>query len=222
MTANRNLILAGINGGGTAGTALASFAPTGVVLPTTVIPKSPPAADPTYDLDPQFADAGWITEDGLTRAVDVNTNEINAYGSQVPVRILKTTRTVTFSIAFLESNPVSLAVYHELPLYDPTTLPPSAGPIVKTLEPVAATTDPTMKEIKVQEGKPRTAVYAAVFDIVDGPNAVRACVPQLEVTGQEDFAAQPSAAITYGVTFTAYPDSLGNAIYWYYHLNALD
>jgi hypothetical protein len=197
-SANRNLILAGMNGGGPAGTALACFGPSGSTMPTSIVP-----GDAGTDLNAAFLDAGWITEDGLTRSVDVNTNEVNAYGSAVPVRIIKTTRTVTFSIAFLESNPVSLALYHELPLNAPALVPDQDGAIYFT------------------EGRARTQLYAAVFDIVDGTNHVRACVPQIEVTGQEDFSAQPGTPITYGVTLTAYPGSDGVSIQWMYLLDAL-
>jgi hypothetical protein len=200
--ANRNLILAGMNGGGAAGTALANFGPLGTPMPSSIVPGTAALPNPAYDLDPDFLDAGWITEDGLTRAVDVNTNEVNAYGSAVPVRIIKTTRTVTFTIGFLESNPVSLAIYHELPL---------AGP-------KALVVDPTDKTLYFTEGRARTQLYAGVFDIVDGDNQIRALVPQLEVTGQEDFSAQPGSAITYGVTFTAYPGSDGVAIQWQYRI----
>lgn len=196
--ANRNLVLAGISGGGAAGTALANFAPTGTTMPTSIVPTASGAG-----LGAGFLDAGWITEDGLTRAVDVNTNEVNAYGASVPVRIIKTTRTVTFSIGFLESNPVSLAIYHELPLDAPELIPDADGALYFT------------------EGKARTQLYAAVFDIVDGPNHIRACAPQIEATNQEDFSAQPGNAITYGVTLTAYPGSDGVAIHWMYLLDAL-
>jgi hypothetical protein len=194
MTANRNLILAGMNGGGAAGTALAMFANVGATMPADATADPSPATD--------WFDPGWITEDGLTRAVNVNTNDVNAYGSAVPVRIIKTSRTTTFSIKFLESNPVSLAIYHELPLGD-------------------ITVDTTDGSFDITEGGARSQLYAAVFDIVDGANHVRALVPQLEVTGQEDFAAAPGAPLTYGVTFTAYPGSDGVAIHWFYVLDAL-
>lgn len=194
MTANRNLILAGMNGGGTAGTALAMFAEPGTPMPTA-------ARGTGSTLDAGFLDPGWITEDGLTRSVDVDTTDVNAYGSAVPVRIIKTSRTVTFNIGFLESNPVSLAIYHELPL---AALSPDAN-----------------GAFDFTEGKARSQLYAAVFDIVDGPNHIRAVCPQLEVTGQEDFSAAPGTPITYGVTFTAYPGSDGTAIHWYYVLDAL-
>ncbi len=197
MTANRNLILAGMNGGGTAGTALASFAPLGTVAPTAAVGAGSTLGSGWYD-------PGWCTEDGLTRSVDLNTNEINAYGSAVPVRIIKTSRVTTFNIGFLESNPVSLAIYHELPLTGPGALvPDSSGAFDFT------------------EGKARTQLYAAVFDVVDGANHIRAVAPQVEVTGQEDFSAAPGNPVQYQVTLTAYPGTDGTAIHWYYVLDAL-
>jgi hypothetical protein len=209
MTANRNLILAGISGGGAAGTALAMFANVGATMPVDALTDPVQPVAPAAPTPPWF-DPGWITEDGLTRAVNVNTNEVNAYGSSVPVRIIKTSRTTTFSIKFLESNPVSLAIYHELPL----------GPPAQPTDP-GITVDDSDGSFDIQEGSARSQLYAAYFDIVDGKNHVRALVPQLEVTGQEDFAAAPGAPLTYGVTFTAYPGTDGVAIHWFYVLDAL-
>jgi hypothetical protein len=197
MTANRDLILAGMNGGGAAGTALAMFADAPATMPTAAV-----GAGAT--LDAGFKDPGWVTEDGLTRSVDLQTNEVPAYGSQVPVRVIKTSRTVTFNIGFLESNPVSLAIYHELPLSGAGALTPDAT-----------------GAFDFTEGTPRTQLYSAVFDIVDGANHVRAVVPKLEVTGQEDFSATPGNPLTYSVTLTAYPGSDGVAIHWFYVLDAL-
>ncbi len=197
MTANRNLILAGMNGGGEAGTALAMFAPVNTPMPTAAV-----GAGAT--LDAAFKDPGWITEDGLSRSVDTDTNDVNAYGSFVPVRIIKTSRTTTFDIGFLESNPVSLAIYHELPLSGAGALTPDAS-----------------GAFNFTEGKARSQLYAGVFDIVDGANHIRAVCPQLEVTNQEDFSAEPGSPITYQVTLTAYPGSDGTAIHWFYVLDAL-
>jgi hypothetical protein len=204
MTADRNMILAGMNGGGAAGTALALFANVGATMPADA------TTDPTVGAGgTAWHDPGWITEDGLTRAVNVDTNDVKAYGSSVPVRIIKTSRTTTFSIKFLESNPVSLAIYHELPLGTPAPGDPGI------------TVDDTDGSFDFTEGAARSQLYAAVFDVVDGNNHVRAVVPTLEVTGQEDFAAAPGAPLTYGVTMTAYPGSDGVAIHWFYVLDAL-
>jgi hypothetical protein len=105
MAGNANLILAGVGGGGT-GSSLAYFAPQGTAAPT----------DATTALAAAYRDAGWVTEDGLTRAVAEDSTDINAFGSGAPVRTLVTNSRVTFAMGFLESNPISLAIYHRLPL----------------------------------------------------------------------------------------------------------
>lgn len=191
MTANRDLILAGIAGGGAGGTALAQFAAIGTALPT----------DWDTTLNAAFWDAGWITEDGLKRAVEVESTDLKAYGSVQPVRTLKTTRKATFEIKFMESSPNVLAIYHELPLGSLTAA--SDG------------------SFSVTEGLARTQTYSAVFDIIDGDNMIRAVAPTVEVIGQTEFEAKAGSAILYGVTLVAYPGGDGTAITWHYKLDAL-
>lgn len=190
MSGNRDLILAGVAGGGT-GNALCYFAPAGTAGPT--IATTPPAA--------AFLDAGWITEDGLTHAVAESSTDIRAFGSLAPVRTMTTESTVTFATTFLESNPVSLAVYHRKPL---TELVPGVGGV-----------------LNFETGASESVQYAAVFDMVDGVNHLRAFCPSVQVTDRGDLAITAGEAVTYPVTLTAYPDTDGNAIYWLYVLDAL-
>lgn len=191
---NRDLILAGVKGGGSGGSALAMFAPTGTTLPTA-------ATGTGSNLDAAFADAGWCSEDGLKKAVDEATATINAFGSNSPVRKLVTSSEVTFEIVFLESGPTPLEVYHRLPL--------------GSIEPDAT------GAFSIDEGEPRVEIISGVFDLVDGPNRIRAVVPQMEVTGRREFAIKKSDPVTYGVTLTAYPGSDNVAITWHYVLAAL-
>ena len=191
MTANRSAILAGISAGGSAGTALANFAPTGTTLPTSI----------GATLNAAFQDAGWITEDGLKRATETESSDVKAYGSTQPLRTLKTSQKTTFEIGFLESNATTLCVYHQLPLG--TLVPDGTGAFDFT------------------EGQARTQLYAAVFDIVDGVNRIRAVAPNVEMTGQKEFEAKAGTPIPYGVTLTAYPGSDGVSIHWYYLVPAL-
>lgn len=191
MSGNASLILAGIAGGGT-GSTLASFAPEGTTLPTAA----------TGTLNVAFRDAGWITEDGLTHAVTESSTDIRAYGSLAPVRTLTTESTVTFALAFMESNETSLAIYHRRELGD--------------LDVVEAT-----GALSFTTGTSTTARYAAVFDMVDGDNVMRAVCPSVQVTDRGDLSVTAGEAITYPVTLTAYPDGTGASIYWYYILNPL-
>ncbi len=193
--ANRDLILAGIAGGGTGGSALAYLAPKGTTMPTT----------PSGSLNVAFLDMGWITEDGLTKGVDETSTDINAYGSQVPVRTLTTRSKLTFGLAFLQSGPDQLAVYNRLPLTGTGSITVSSA-----------------GDFDFTEGQSRVAEYAAVFDVVDGLNKIRCCVPVLQVTERGEFGVKAGEAITYPITCTAYPGSDGVAAHWYYHLDALD
>lgn len=188
---NSDLILAGVNGSGDGGSSLAYFGPMTATLPTNA------TADPAA----AFLDAGWITTDGLTIASSEETTDINAFGTFAPVRTITTSSAQTFEIAFLESNPVSLAVYHRKAL-DGITVD-NTGAMSFTTGPAASPS------------------YRAVFDLVDGDNLVRAVTPKLQVTDRGDIQIQSGEAVTYPVTLTAYPDTDGVSIYWYYVLGAL-
>lgn len=191
MTANPDLLLAGVSGGGTGGTGLAWFGPHGSTMPTSA----------TATLDAAFRDAGLITEDGLTRGVEEESTDIPAFGLFVPARTLVTSSKVTFQLSFLESNAVSLAVYHRLPLTGSGAIVPGAD-----------------GAFDFTEGTARTISYAAVFDMVDGSNHVRAVCPTLQVTDRTEFQVSAGSPISYGVTLTAYPASDGVAVHWYYKL----
>lgn len=195
MTANRNAILAGVAGGGAAGTTLANFAPEGTTLPTS-------ATGAGATLDAAFLDPGWITQEGLVKNVNESSTDINAYGTTSPVRTLITASKVTFALTFLESNPVSTAIYNRLALN-------------------SITVNPTDGSFDLTEGAPRVQYYSAVFDMVDGLNHLRAVVPQVQVTDRGQFAIAAGSAITYNTTLTAFPGSDGVAVHWFYVVDAL-
>lgn len=181
-------VLAGIAGSG--GTpSLAWFAPIGSTLPT----------DATTALDVAFLTAGYVAESGLTLSTATNTQDINAYGVNVPVRTLVTSEKKTGKIAFLETNVITQAVYRRLPLSGTgsPTLTGATGALAFT------------------EGPARVQGYAAVFTATDGTNIIRKVCPNIQITDKDDEQIAQSAAIQYGVTFTAYPDNTGVAVYSY-------
>lgn len=196
MAVNRDLILAGVAGGGT-GASLAWFAPKGTTLPTA-------ATGAGSDLDAALIDAGWVSEEGLVKGVEESSNDITAYGSLTPVRTLTTGARITFQLTFLESNPTVLSIYNRLPLTGAGSLTVATG-----------------GKVDFTEGAQRTIEYAAVFDVVDGSNYIRAVVPALQVTDRTEYTIAAGEAIQYGVTLTAYPGSDGVAVHWYYVLDAL-
>lgn len=188
---NSDLILAGVSGGGPSGLGLAWFAPLGTAAP----------ADAKTALAAAYKDAGLITENGLSKKVSESSKDINAFGSGAPARTLVTSSKTTFDLGFLESNPVSLAVYNRLPLN--AIQPDATGAFDFT------------------EGQHRTQKYAACFDVVDGLNHLRGFAVDVEVTDRADLSVTAGSEISYGVTLTAYPGPDGVAIHWFYLMDAL-
>jgi hypothetical protein len=190
MVANKNLILAGVAGGGD-GVSLAWVAPLTATAPTTA----------TAPLGAGWLSAGWCADTGLVTKLAESTKEITAFGTTSPVRTLITSSIENFDVAFLESNPTTLAIYNRKPLGSLTV--DSSG-----------ATD-------FESGTPDLPHFQAVFDLVDGNNHLRVVCTDVAVTARVDLTVAPGTPIQYGVTLTAYPDSSGNSVHWYYVLDAL-
>jgi hypothetical protein len=188
---NRNL-LAGINGAGTDGTGLAWFGATGSTAPT----------DSTTALAAAYKNSGMITENGLTIKFGESTKKVKAYGSPAIQRVIVTEQAYEFDLEFLETNQYSQAVFHRLPI---TGISPGVG----------------TGAFSLTSGTFTKQQYAAVFDIIDGTNHIRAYCPQIEVTGRSDVKIGNGNEVAWGVNLTAYPNSSGVAIQWYFLVSAL-
>ncbi len=190
--ANNANIFAGITAAGADGMGLAWFANTGSTAPT----------DSTAALNAAFKNAGMITEDGLTVKFSESQKKIKGYGSPQVQRILTTDVETSFDLAFLETNQYSMAVFHRLAI---TSITPGVG----------------VGNFATTTGNYTRQLYAAVFDMIDGTNHVRAYCPSVEVTGRSDVKFSNGNETTWPVTLTAYPNSSGIAIQWYYLMAAL-
>jgi hypothetical protein len=185
-------VLAGIAGqGGTP--SLAWFAPPGTALPT----------DATTALAAAYLSAGYCAETGVNVATATASTDINAFGVTVPVRTLVTSEKRTGSLTMLETNLVSQAVYRKLPL------PGSPGGVS------LATGGASTGAIQFTEGQARVQSYVMVITASDGTNLIRKVFPNVQITDKADETISQAAAITYGVTYTAFPDSTGAAVYTY-------
>jgi hypothetical protein len=193
MAGNAALLLAGIAGSGTAGNSLAYFAPYGNAAPTSAA-AAPPAG---------FLDAGWVSEKGLVAKVKETSKDIRGYGSFSAIRKVVTASDTTFDLDFLESNTTSLSIYNRKPLTGTGSLTAAAG------------------LISFGTGASSMPTYAAIFDLVDGVNLLRAYCPDVQVTDRGDFNVAAGDVVSYPVVLSAYPDSAGNSVYWYYSLDAL-
>lgn len=143
---------------------------------------------------------GLISEDGASQDVKENSKEIRAYGLATPVRKIVTSSDITMKTTMLETNPVSAAVYHRMPLNGITV---TGGAFTTT------------------EGVFRSRRYAFCVDAVDGLNKIRMVCPNVEVNVRDGKQIKNGEVIQYGVTLTAYPDTLGNAAYTYHFVSGL-
>lgn len=155
---------------------LAAVAPTGTAAPT----------DPTTALNAAFKDLGFISEDGLTEAVNQSTNEVKAWDGTV-VRKLTTGQEKTFKIKFLESNGNVLDLYYSKP-----TIAFATGVTTMTVKPASS------RDLR-----------AFVFDVIDGSKHKRIWIPNGEVTDRGEIGYKNGEPSSYEVTITAYPDSNG-------------
>jgi hypothetical protein len=185
MGDNRN-ILVGTNGTGADGTGLAWFAVTGSTAPT----------DASTALAAAWKNVGFITDDGLTEKINTASKDVKAYGSLQIQRKIITDSSVTFNIAFLEKNARTTELYY--------------GIAFNSLSPTVGT-----GAFSYTFGTYTRQLVSGVFDIVDGTTRHRVYCPQLEVTDRQDVKYGTTDAATFGVTFTAYPNSSGVALQAY-------
>lgn len=190
--ANSANIFSGITAAGADGMGLAWFANTGSTAPT----------NSTAGLDAAFKNTGMITEDGLTVKFAESQKKIKGYGSPQVQRVLTTDVETSFDFVFLETNQYSMAVFHRLPI---TSITPTPGTGA-----FSATT-----------GNYTRQQYAAVFDMIDGTNHIRAYCPAVEVTSRSDVKFSNGNETTWPVSCTAYPNTSGVAIQWYFLMSAL-
>jgi len=191
VTANRDLILAGVAAGGTTALELLWVAPTTATAPT----------DATTALPAGWESAGYITTDGVTLGVDESSEDVGAYAASGPVRTLNTDSKQTLGVTFLETNPTTIEIYNRL---EPGTIVPDAQ----------GDFDLSIGTIGVQ-------TYSVVVDVVDGVNALRYYYPSCEVSDRGEIQVAKGSPIQYEVTFTAYPGADGKALYEYFHIPEL-
>lgn len=191
MGDNRN-IFALTQAGGADGTALAWFADLGAAAPADST-TAPPAA---------YRNVGMITDDGLAAKFSESQKKIKAAGSTAIQRTLVTDVEYGFDLAFLEQNQYSMAVFFRQAI---NAITPGVG----------------TGAFSVTTGTYVRRQYAAIFDMIDGTNHVRAYCPNIEVTNRSDVKFSSANETPWGVSCTAYPSSVGVATQWFFIMSAL-
>lgn len=162
-------------------------APLGTALPT----------DALDTLDGAFEDSGYISEDGLTLTPDRSIESIKDWSGAI-VRSILSEFNGSLAWSHLETNVESLKNWFgddNVTVADPTV---SSGTQITAI-------------LNASE-MPRKSW---VFKIKDGDKRVLIVVPDGQVTESGEVEFTTSAALTWPVTLTSYPDSSGNNVYVY-------
>lgn len=148
--------------------------------------------DATEELNESIIGLGYVSEDGLTNTIEVDTETITAWGGDT-VLTVRTSRTETFTWTFIENTKAVMAeVYGQQNVSD-------AGNGITVLH-------------KNDEMDHRVYVFEI---LLSGGRVKRIVVPDGQVTEVGDVVYVDGEPIGYEVTLTCYADSDGVTVYEY-------
>jgi len=134
---------------------------------------------------------GYLTEDGITQAINEDSSDIKAWQNADIVRKIRTSQDLTYAFAMLETSPLTLETY-----YGNYT---------------AATADSGVAQITGAA----LGHKAWVLHVIDGLARIRLVVPDGEITERGETVMVNGEALSYPITITAYPDASGVKAYVY-------
>lgn len=170
MTANDTEVRVGVQG-------TFVVAPVGTTAPT----------DPYSSWGAGWVDLGYVTEDGLTEALNENRQEFKAWGYNSAIRTQVTDRAATFKVTFQQTNYLTLALYYGVDAADMTSSGTGGTQYMSFNEP--------------QSSEPM--YYAIGMDVVDDDKPKRIIVARAEVTAKGDLPHKSDSVTAYDLTFTS-------------------
>jgi hypothetical protein len=157
------------------------IAPSGTTGPT----------DATTALAATWKSVGYISEDGVKEANDIESDEIKAWQNSDIVRKTITKQETSYGFTMIETNATSIGLFY--------------GKAITTADETHIIGGPTV-------GK-----TAMVIDVIDGDKTIRRFIPDAEVTERGEVTFSASEAVGYEVTVTAYPNAtLGGSVEVHY------
>lgn len=163
-----------------------SMADLGTTLPTTA----------AATLDAAFAKLGYVSDAGLIRAVDLDTEVVKAWGGAT-VLVLHNGKTETIQFALLDAHNVS---------------------VLKLVNGDANVTGTSLASgISVKSNNKGNVGHAFVIDMLEGGNTLhRIVIPNGILSSLENITYVDTGAEAYGVTITAVADESENTCYEYF------
>jgi hypothetical protein len=144
-----------------------------------------PPTDAETPLAVAFLDTGYISDDGVSEAIDTSTSNLVAWQGSAVVRTVVTESSISVTFTMIETNENSVGLFY------------------------AAQVDGSDGSVEIDPSK-LGGRRRLVLDYVDGDKFVRLFLPQAEVTERGEVTYASGEAVGYQVTVTGYPDaSLG-------------
>ena len=134
-----------------------------------------------------YNDLGYVSEDGVTEAYDEDVQDIQAWQGGAIVRTLISSSKASLAFTMIETKASVLELYHK-------------GSTVESLG---------ANGFKVDVVLPGVVRKAIVLDILDGDKHTRLYVRDGEVTERGEITYVNDETISYPVTITCYPVSVG-------------
>ena len=162
-----------------------SVAPLNTTLPTTA----------NGTLASAFKALGYVSDAGLVRSIDIDTDVIKAWGGDV-VLVLDNGKTETFKFSMLDATSLD---------------------VLKLIHGDSNVTGTALASgIAVKSNNTEKGGHAFVVDMIEKENTLhRIVIPNGVITEMEDINYVDNDALAYGITITAIADSSGNTAYEY-------
>ena len=171
---------------------------TGAVLHAPVGTKMPALEDiepSAVTLDEAFADAGYVSSDGVTLTPDMSTSDINDWSGALIRRVLESFNgEVSFTMIQSDAETFKMALGSE------------------HVTSSAATADHG-NQVMAKFGAHLPDPESWVFKMKDGAARILIALPNAQVTGMDEVSFNATDPIGWALTLSCYPDSTGTSIY---------
>lgn len=169
-----------------------------------VYTAGPPAVVDLKPLPTGYEDGGWFTTDGISIPREISNSNINSFGSVTPTRVDTTGDTETLTVAFQETNLITLGL--------------STGAELAAITAQANTGSVWIKKPLRSATRNYRVLGLFVDEVAEGEIWMGRYLPRAKVTSfsGENYTAGDEAVLR-GVTFTGEPDSeYGSAGSWFF------
>jgi len=144
--------------------------------------------DATTPLGPEYDCLGYVSEDGLSNANELDVSEVKAWGGIIVYRSLSGMDD-TFGLALIESENVDVLKN----VYGDANVTEDDGAI----------------SIEVKAEDPQEKIW--VFELaLRGGKVKRIVIPDGAITSRDEISYNDEDPVAYGITVSAYPDATGS------------